>query len=207
MDLRRVLVDLDDVLVPSHEGCLIPLALEMGGQRLVSLVQRYAAQGFPKRSGDPNYDAVERVYEEMNAAGHLFQQAFPAKSKRFLELLPKFGYSPVLVTARRPQVAEQTVSWLTQHGIHQLVEDIHVIGNHWVGNETETKGDYCKRLEAAFFLDDMPRYAADVAEKSPETRVILYGSYPWNSGEHAPTCPHVRVENLTEALREIRSLR
>ncbi len=205
MDLRRAVLDLDDVLVPTHEACLLPLAHRMGGDALVTLVQRYANAGFPKRCDDPDYDAVEAVYRALNIEGRLFEQPFPRRSRRLLELLPKFGYLPVLVTARRSDVAQETVSWLTEHGIHNLVEDIHVIGNHWVGEETETKGDYCRRLNAAFFLDDMPRYALDVAEKSPKTQVFLYGAYPWNTGEHTPACAHARVESLVQVIRELRS--
>lgn len=205
MELRKAVIDLDDVLIPTHEQCLIPLARTMGGEPLVTLVQRYANAGFPRRCGYPDYDAVEEVYRSLNTVGRLFEQPFPRRSRRLLELLPKFGYLPVLVTARRPEVAQETVSWLTEHGIHNLVEDIHVIGNHWVGGETETKGDYCHRLNAAFFLDDMPRYALDVAQKSPETRVFLYGAYPWNTGEHTPGCAHTRVESLAQVIRELRS--
>lgn len=101
----------------------------------------------------------------------------------------------VLVTARHPELRENTQSWLN-HYFPGAFEDVIMLGyEHDPSAIPKTKSQVCQEISAIALVDDSPRHVFHAIESGIEG--VLFGNYPWNQLDTAPE-GLIKVEGWTE---------
>jgi len=96
----------------------------------------------------------------------------------------------IIVTARPPEVREQTLAWIARH-FPGIFNDVHFT-NH------ESKSSFCKHAGVSLFVEDALHHARDVAQSG--IPVLLFDT-PWNQ---EPVEPEItRVFSWEEILRNV----
>jgi len=91
-----------------------------------------------------------------------------------------------VITSRTREIEVSTRALLERY-FGGLFEDVFFTDQHTGdASRAKLKSSICRQLGCSVFIDDSPYHCADVAQSCGDTRVILFGSYPWNW--HARPC-------------------
>lgn len=91
--------------------------------------------------------------------------------------LLKDKFDLVLVTSRPLQHLDYTNSWINHY--HPNVFADVVLCNHWTSiGKAVKKSEVCKKINANYFIDDLPHYVEEVANCNIKS--LIFGNYPWN---------------------------
>jgi 5'(3')-deoxyribonucleotidase len=109
--------------------------------------------------------------------------------------LLKQQFDLVLVTSRPSQHREYTLAWINRH-LPNIFSDV-VLCNHWTNvGVAIKKSEVCQKINAQYFIDDLPFYVEDVANCGIQS--FLFGDYPWNRAAQIIHPNVKRVSSWTE---------
>ncbi len=181
MSLKTIAVDVDDVLSVSVPAFLA-YSNEKWGTHLTidDFVEDWATMWsidhavVLERSAEMDRVKLFRNHQH-------FEDAFP-----ILEKLAK-KYKLVVATARRKNLADDTLEWIEQY-FPGIFTEVHHAGI-WDDIEKrptahlKTKADLVKQIGADYLIDDQPKHCIAAAEAGIQT--VLFGDYPWNLSTQA----------------------
>lgn len=123
-------------------------------------------------------EALARVAQWYDSEEHRFTLPVHGSFEAMTRLAP--NHELVIVTARPPEVREQTLAWIQRH-FPNVFTDI-FFTNH------EPKGSFCRRAGVSLFIEDALHHAKDVAQSG--IPVLLFDA-PWNQEPLEPKITRV----------------
>jgi len=176
-----VAIDIDDVLA-DNAGGLVAWSNARWGMNLT--MDDYDEHwGRMWRTDDP--EVVERRALEYHDSGAFGQYAHFAEALPVLKRLAK-RYRLVIVTSRRSILKPETQGWLDRHfaGVFREVHFAGIYDNKAQGRHAATKTALCRKIGAAYLIDDQPKHCVDAAKAG--ITALLFGDYAWNRSEKLP---------------------
>jgi 5'(3')-deoxyribonucleotidase len=181
---NTIAIDLDEVLSP-----FVPELMTWYNQLYQNNIQyeQFITYDFSQVWGGTQEEAsaicddfhLSRKIEDISPIPH---------SAQALSLL-KEKFRLVLVTSRPLQHSDYTHSWINHH-LPNTFSDI-ILCNHWTTvGEAIKKSDACKKINATYFIDDLPFYIEEVANCNIKS--LLFGNYPWNK----TSIPHDFIQRV-----------
>lgn len=107
---------------------------------------------------------------ELSYRARIFPSVKPA-----LEMLKGAGYKVHIASARKEQLHQTTIDWLSKHNIHAHVDRIHPRFSHQ--KSAEFKISVAKRINASVAFDDTYDIAQALATSGVKTYLL---DKPWN---------------------------
>lgn len=205
---KRVILDVDDVLldfvtplidfVRQNYSDICDKYLEENGMELSKeKFHSYNLRHVVGCSEDCEKKIIFSFYEDVR-----FSNLPSIKGAREAILdFEKRGYELFIATSR-PNTSEAiTKASLAMH-FPVTFSEFYFSSGQLVSNGSLTKGKLCRELNAAFLIDDSPRYAESCLEEGKGTRPILLDA-PWNRDVSNPEI--LRAENWQAVLEHITS--
>ncbi|WWC89535.1 uncharacterized protein L201_004459 [Kwoniella dendrophila CBS 6074] len=147
---------------------------------------------------------VAKLYQ-----GGLYMRAPPVEgAKEGLHRLKDLGYNLVIITARSENQRSGTEDWIAEY-LPDIFDEIHFTGafQHLeptreekeghvarkavVSHHKRSKAEIIHKTSSLFLIDDSSENAYDVSISTYphelETKVLLFGDYPWNAIVHDPS--------------------
>ncbi|KAK0465213.1 uncharacterized protein EV420DRAFT_1513328 [Desarmillaria tabescens] len=185
-----IAVDLDDVLAQTNHA-VADWHNEVYGTRMdVSHFYYYyywknPFWGTPRQT----FDKVKAFYQ----TSRIFQIDPVPGAREGTLFLKDTGFKLIVVTARAPDTADESWTWVNQH-FPGVFDSIICTGQfkdaHKTGHEVVTKlskAQVCADLNARILIDDSSENALQCATAVPvATRVLLFGDYEWNKRISGP---------------------
>jgi uncharacterized HAD superfamily protein len=178
MEREKIGIDVDEVLLPFAREFI-----NYDRQRYPSdlRIEDFFCYRFEDVINISLEEAKQRVYD-FNGADH----SLIAPIEGAQEGLERLGdkHDLVVVTARHPQFASNTRSWLDIY-LEDYFADIVHIGYAPLMEHPKRKVDICRDLGLIALIDDSVDHVTECAEEGIEG--ILFGDYPWNQVDELPS--------------------
>jgi 5'(3')-deoxyribonucleotidase len=180
-EARRIAVDIDEVLA-SFTPALANYYNEVHNQGPDITIDSFVSYDFDVVWKCTKEDC-QKIMENFFKSDHFKKGIKPIEGALDGLILLSSRYELHVVTARQNHLADLTLQWLESHYPNTFA-DVH-FANHYSsdGSPSRKKSEICLEIGAQLLIDDSLRYAEDCASKGIPT--ILFGNYPWATGEIA----------------------
>jgi 5'(3')-deoxyribonucleotidase len=170
---ESIAIDIDDVLADHVEAFI-----EFSNRNYNT---QFSVQDYDddwKSLWNVDRDEVERRASEFHSSENLAAFAVKDRAKLALKSLAA-RYDLYIVTARRQKLIDTTHEWISRHfpGTFQGVHFVPI----WEPDNTVTKAEICRAINATYLIDDLPRHINIAATGG--IKAILFGAYTWNMNE------------------------
>jgi len=195
--MRKIIaIDVDDVLGSQNEAMMRFANKKYG---LKHTIEDYTVEGpywgyWENVWGVTPEEGERRVQEYHDSGGLDTHEPLFQAIEAIKQLQKKFDL--VVITARQDTYKEQTHAWLEKH-FSAAFKDVHFLAI-WNDGPKETKAEVCKRMGAAYLIDDNADHCRLASEVG--VQALLFGVYGWNKAVNDLPSGVVRVKDWGEVL-------
>jgi len=194
MKVRKIGIDLDDVLADFHTGIMNYHNKVYG----TSLKEKdFTTYLFNRIWGGSLQEAIQKV-NDFHHSNYSEEISPISNSVESVNSLSKEN-ELFVITSRPEFMKEKTEKWIKKF-FGNSFSGIFFSSNHYSKAGGKPKSQICKELEVSLLIDD----SLDYINQCPTIgiRGILFGDYPWNQNGNLPENV-VRVKNWKEVLEQL----
>ncbi|KAK8864211.1 hypothetical protein IAR55_001457 [Kwoniella newhampshirensis] len=201
-----IAVDMDDVLCQTN-ATIVHMHNELFNTQPPLTLDDFKNYLYWKNRGWTTPEETVGMVQLLYRKG-LYMRAPPVPgAKEALHKLKHMGYNLIIITARSENQREGTEDWIAQY-LPDIFDEIHFTGafahleptreekeghvarKAFVSHKKRSKAEIIHSTSSLFLIDDSSENAYDVSiSLHPHpypTKVLLFGSYPWNAIVHKP---------------------
>ena len=179
--LRKIAVDIDDVLARNAEG-FVAYSNQRWGMQLTA--EDYNDDWLKVWRVDLG-EAKARAKDYFQSGA--FREFAPRKEALPVLKILKKRFELVIITSRQHSLAKQTSEWIDEH-FTGIFSELHYT-NIWRADLSrdmvnQTKTELCQQVGAEYLIDDQTKHCFAAAQAG--ITALLFGEFAWNRSAEMP---------------------